>query len=51
MQHIVLVGGFSASDWVYNQVSEALEPFGMHIIRPDNHVSVLTILSPFQFST
>lgn len=45
-QHVVLVGGFSASDWVYSQVTEKLTPLGLHIIRPDNHVFVPI---PFNF--
>ncbi|KAF5321819.1 hypothetical protein D9619_002183 [Psilocybe cf. subviscida] len=39
ISHVVLVGGFSASDWVYSKVNEALTPLGLHIIRPDNHVN------------
>ena len=37
-QHIVLVGGFAASDWLYKQVSEALKKKGFSVVRPDHHV-------------
>jgi len=40
-QHIVLVGGFAASDWLFNQVHQKLLPHGLNIVRPPNHVSVL----------
>jgi hypothetical protein len=36
-----LVGGFSASDWLYDQVREAIEPLGINVLRPDAHRSVL----------
>lgn len=45
-QHIVLVGGFSSSDWLYSQVSDALTPLGLQIIRPDNHVCVTMPFMP-----
>ncbi|KAJ2936972.1 hypothetical protein H1R20_g123, partial [Candolleomyces eurysporus] len=32
-----LVGGFSASDWLYDQVREAIEPLGISVLRPDTH--------------
>jgi hypothetical protein len=37
-QHVVLVGGFAASDWLFSKVYEILTPLGLNIIRPDNHV-------------
>jgi len=37
--HIVLVGGFAASDWLYKQVSEALKAKGFSVVRPDHHVN------------
>ena len=37
-QHVVLVGGFSASDWLFSEVYELLTPLGLNIIRPENHV-------------
>jgi len=39
ISHVVLVGGFSASDWLLAKVHEVLTPLGLNIIRPDNHVS------------
>jgi len=44
-QHVVLVGGFAASDWLFNEVHQKLLPHGLNIVRPQNHVSVL----PFFF--
>ena len=37
-QHVVLVGGFAASDWLYSKVHELLTPHGLNIFRPENHV-------------
>jgi tRNA A37 threonylcarbamoyltransferase TsaD len=37
-QHVVLVGGFAANDWLFNQVQELLTPTGLNIVRPENHV-------------
>ncbi|KAH6897540.1 hypothetical protein BKA70DRAFT_751100 [Coprinopsis sp. MPI-PUGE-AT-0042] len=39
IKHVVLVGGFSASDWLYSKVDEALKPKGLNVIRPENHVN------------
>jgi hypothetical protein len=39
-QHVVLVGGFAASDWLFNKVHEALTPLGLNILRPESHVYV-----------
>ena len=36
----MLVGGFAASDWLFNQVHDALTPIGLNIVRPENHVWV-----------
>lgn len=36
---VFLVGGFAASDWLYNQLKNSLEPFGLHFSRPDSHVN------------
>ncbi|KAF8161589.1 hypothetical protein B0H34DRAFT_385803 [Crassisporium funariophilum] len=36
--HVVLVGGFAASDWLYKKVSESLQPLGYTVVRPDHHV-------------
>jgi tRNA A37 threonylcarbamoyltransferase TsaD len=47
LQHVILVGGFSASDWLLEKVDEALRPLGLNVIRPDSHVyvSLLTNIS------
>ncbi|KAH6910163.1 hypothetical protein BKA70DRAFT_1466549 [Coprinopsis sp. MPI-PUGE-AT-0042] len=37
--HVFLVGGFSASDWLYSEVKRALQPEGLEISRPDSHVN------------
>ena len=37
-QHVVLVGGFAASDWLFSKVYESLSPLGLNIVRPENHV-------------
>ena len=37
-QHVVLVGGFAASDWLFSKVHELLTPSGLNIVRPENHV-------------
>jgi hypothetical protein len=37
-QHVVLVGGFAASDWLFAKVYEKLTPLGLIIVRPENHV-------------
>ena len=37
-QHVVLVGGFAASDWLFTKVYELLIPLGVNIVRPENHV-------------
>lgn len=39
ISHVVLVGGFAASDWLFNKVHEKLLPHGLNIIRPENHVN------------
>ncbi|KAJ2928087.1 hypothetical protein H1R20_g9022, partial [Candolleomyces eurysporus] len=38
-KYIVLVGGFSASEWLVSKVDEALKPFGLSVIRPDSLVN------------
>ena len=40
LQHVVLVGGFAASDWLFSKVYESLTPLGINIVRPENHVWV-----------
>lgn len=37
--HVVLVGGFASSDWLYDNVREHLEPEGFSVIRPENHLN------------
>ena len=37
-QHVVLVGGFAASDWLLSKVHEFITPLGLNIVRPENHV-------------
>ena len=37
-QHVVLVGGFAASDWLYSKVQELLSPLGLNIVRPENNL-------------
>ena len=39
-KHVVLVGGFATSDWLFNKVREKLLQHDMNITRPQNHVSV-----------
>jgi len=39
VSHVVLVGGFSASDWLFTQVHQALAPLGLNVVRPENHVN------------
>jgi hypothetical protein len=39
-QHVVLVGGFAASDWLFTNVYEKLTSHGLNVFRPDNHVWV-----------
>ncbi|RXW25678.1 hypothetical protein EST38_g185 [Candolleomyces aberdarensis] len=38
IKYIVLVGGFSASEWLVSKVDEALKPYGLSVVRPDSHV-------------
>jgi len=39
ISHVILVGGFAASDWLFTQVQAKLAPYGLTFFRPDNHVS------------
>ncbi|KAF9047806.1 hypothetical protein BJ165DRAFT_1403442 [Panaeolus papilionaceus] len=39
ISHVVLVGGFSANDWLYEKVQTALTPLGLNILRPESHVN------------
>ncbi|KAF8058639.1 hypothetical protein FPV67DRAFT_511804 [Lyophyllum atratum] len=36
---IFLVGGFAASDWLFTQLKDSLEPMGINFCRPDSHVN------------
>ncbi|KAJ3523687.1 hypothetical protein NMY22_g11331 [Coprinellus aureogranulatus] len=36
---VFLVGGFSASPWLYENVKAAIEPLGAKVSRPDTHVN------------
>ncbi|PPR01379.1 hypothetical protein CVT24_006217 [Panaeolus cyanescens] len=37
--HVVLVGGFSENDWLFEKVHSALTPAGLNILRPGRHVN------------
>lgn len=37
VSHVVLVGGFSASEWLYKQLKAAIEPLNLEILRPQVH--------------
>lgn len=37
-QSVFLVGGFSASTWLFEKVRERIEPLGLTVSRPDAHV-------------
>ncbi|EFI28063.1 hypothetical protein CC1G_14089 [Coprinopsis cinerea okayama7 len=39
ISHVVLVGGFAASDWLYFKVRDTLKPQGFNVVRPENHVN------------
>jgi hypothetical protein len=39
ISHVVLVGGFAASDWLFTRVHELLNPLGLNVVRPGNHVN------------
>jgi hypothetical protein len=38
LQHVILVGGFAASDWLFEQVSTILKKKGFVVMRPETHV-------------
>ena len=38
IQHVVLVGGFAASDWLFEKVQISLAQAGLDVLRPDSHV-------------
>jgi len=37
-QHVILVGGFASSDWLFEKVRATLTQRGLTVIRPENHV-------------
>jgi len=39
ISHVVIVGGFAASDWLFSKVDELLTPLGLIILRPENLVN------------
>ena len=39
-QHVVLVGGLAASDWLFTKVYEILALLGLKLVRPENHLWV-----------
>ncbi|KAJ3492910.1 hypothetical protein NLJ89_g11141 [Agrocybe chaxingu] len=39
LQHIVLVGGFAANDWLFEEVRTKVNQLGLTISRPENHVN------------
>ncbi|KAJ2922254.1 hypothetical protein H1R20_g14838, partial [Candolleomyces eurysporus] len=39
IKSVFLVGGFSASAWLYEKVQKAAEPLGITVSRPDTHVN------------
>jgi hypothetical protein len=49
-QHVVLVGGFAASDWLFSKVFELLTPLGINIVRPENHVWVFFKIKTTSYS-
>ncbi|KAF9524973.1 hypothetical protein CPB83DRAFT_871039 [Crepidotus variabilis] len=36
---VFLVGGFAASNWLFNNLKDALKPRGIDVCRPDNHTN------------
>ncbi|KAF8966241.1 hypothetical protein BDZ97DRAFT_697700 [Flammula alnicola] len=39
ISHVILVGGFSDSDWLFEQVKAQMEPLGLKILRPESQTS------------
>ncbi|KAF8161525.1 hypothetical protein B0H34DRAFT_781971 [Crassisporium funariophilum] len=39
ISHVVLVGGFAASDWLSKIIQHSLTAEGLKVIRPENHVN------------
>lgn len=40
LQHVVLVGGFGASDWLFKQLQKDLGSQGLKVVRPELYVYV-----------
>jgi hypothetical protein len=39
ISHVILVGGFASSDWLFEQMKTILTKKGFALIRPENHVN------------
>lgn len=39
ISHVILVGGFAASDWLYNEVKTRLVSHGLNVVRPEIYVN------------
>ncbi|KAF8962417.1 hypothetical protein BDZ97DRAFT_2022504 [Flammula alnicola] len=39
LSHVVFVGGFAASDWLFDSVQRSLSKSGLNVLRPENHVN------------
>jgi hypothetical protein len=39
VQHVVLVGGFSANDWLFDQIKHSLASQSLTVFRPESHVN------------
>ncbi|KIJ93867.1 hypothetical protein K443DRAFT_134933 [Laccaria amethystina LaAM-08-1] len=50
ISHVVLVGGFAASNWLLSEVQRSLKPFRLNIFRPDTRVYVHVINDDNSFS-
>ncbi|KAJ2922255.1 hypothetical protein H1R20_g14829, partial [Candolleomyces eurysporus] len=38
IESVFLVGGFSASDWLFEKVRDAIQPLGIGVFRPEDYV-------------
>ena len=50
MQHVIFVGGFGASDYLVDQITEVLQPAGLSVLRPESHVCVHIFIVQFSVS-
>jgi len=41
MQNVVLVGGFSGSKWLFNQVQDQLCQYGLNVSRVEHYAYVV----------